>query len=196
MYTLTGREFEGKSPQIHEEAFVAPQVFLSGDVRIAKYASIWPGVVARGDVNYISVGECSNVQDLTCLHVADNYPCIIGDYVTIGHGAVVHACTVEDHVLIGMNATVLDGARIGRGSIIAAGALILQNEVIPPNSLVAGVPGKVRRTMAGVPGKVRRTIDRIDSIHAQAIKYKCEWAIGYGVKPDIEGELYHGEKIV
>ena len=117
--------------------------------------------------------------------MADNYPCIIGDYVTIGHGAVVHACTVEDHVLIGMNATVLDGARIGRGSIIAAGALILQNEVIPPNSLVAGVPGKVRRT-----------IDRIDSIHAQAIKYKCEWAIGYGVKPDIEGELYHGEKIV
>ena len=126
MYTLTSREFEGKSPQIHEEAFVAPQVFLSGDVRIAKYASIWPGVVARGDVNYISVGECSNVQDLTCLHVADDFPCIIGDYVTIGHGAVVHACTVEDHVLIGMNATVLDGARIGRGSIIAAGALILQ----------------------------------------------------------------------
>ena len=185
MYTLTSREFEGKSPQIHEEAFIAPQVFLSGDVRIAKYASIWPGVVARGDVNYISVGECSNVQDLTCLHVADNYPCIIGDYVTIGHGAVVHACTVEDHVLIGMNATVLDGARIGRGSIIAAGALILQNEVIPPNSLVAGVPGKVRRT-----------IDRIDSIHAQAIKYKCEWAIGYGVKPDFEGELYHVEKLV
>ena len=185
MYTLTSREFQGKSPVIHEEAFVAPQVFLSGDVRIAKYASLWPGVVARGDVNYISVGECSNVQDLACLHVADDYPCIIGDYATIGHCAVVHACTVEDHVLIGMNATVLDGAKIGRGSIIAAGALILQNEVIPPNSLVAGVPGKVRRT-----------IDRIDAIHAQALKYKYEWAVGYGVKPDIEGEMYHGEKIV
>ena len=185
MYTLTHREFQGKTPQVHEEAFVAPMVFLSGDVRIAKYASLWPGVVARGDVNYISVGECSNVQDPTCLHVADDDPCIIGDYVTIGHAAVIHGCVIEDHVLVGMNATILTGAKIGRGSIIAAGALVLENQVIPPNSLVAGMPGKVRRT-----------IDRIDAIHAQAIKYKCEWAIGYNVKPDIEGEIYHGEKII
>lgn len=185
MYTLTHREFQGKTPQVHEEAFVAPMVFLSGDVRIAKFASLWPGVVARGDVNYISVGECSNVQDLTCLHVADDDPCIIGDYVTIGHAAVIHGCVIEDHVLVGMNATILTGAKIGRGSIIAAGALVLENQVVPPNSLVAGMPGKVRRT-----------IDRIDAIHAQAIKYKCEWAIGYNVKPDIEGEIYHGEKII
>ena len=185
MYTLTSREFQGKSPDVHEEAFVAPQVFLSGDVRIARFASLWPGVVARGDVNYISVGECSNVQDLTCLHVADDFPCIIGDYVTIGHCACIHGCVIEDHVLVGMNATVLTGAKIGRGSIIAAGALVLENQVVPPNSLVAGMPGKVRRT-----------IDRTDAIHAQAIKYKSEWAIGYGVKPDIEGETYHGEKII
>ena len=185
MYTLTSREFQGKSPDVHEEAFVAPQVFLSGDVRIARFASLWPGVVARGDVNYISVGECSNVQDLTCLHVADDFPCIIGDYVTIGHCACIHGCVIEDHVLVGMNATVLTGAKIGRSSIIAAGALVLENQVVPPNSLVAGMPGKVRRT-----------IDRIDAIHAQAIKYKSEWAIGYGVKPDIEGETYHGEKII
>ena len=185
MYTLTSREFQGKIPDVHEEAFVAPQVFLSGDVRIARFASLWPGVVARGDVNYISVGECSNVQDLTCLHVADDFPCIIGDYVTIGHCACIHGCVIEDHVLVGMNATVLTGAKIGRGSIIAAGALVLENQVVPPNSLVAGMPGKVRRT-----------IDRIDAIHAQAIKYKSEWAIGYGVKPDIEGETYHGEKII
>ena len=185
MYTLTSREFQGKSPDVHEEAFVAPQVFLSGDVRIARFASLWPGVVARGDVNYISVGECSNVQDLTCLHVADDFPCIIGDYVTIGHCACIHGCVIEDHVLVGMNATVLTGAKIGRGSIIAAGALVLENQVVPPNSLVAVMPGKVRRT-----------IDRIDAIHAQAIKYKSEWAIGYGVKPDIEGETYHGEKII
>ncbi len=185
MYTFTGPAFQGKTPAVHEDAFIAPQVFLSGDVRVARYASLWPGVVARGDVNYISVGECTNVQDLVCLHVADDDPCIIGDYVTIGHSAVIHGCVIEDHVLIGMNATVLTGAKIGRGSIIAAGALILENQVIPPNSLVAGVPGKVRRT-----------VDRIDSIHAQAIKYKSEWAIGYGVKPDIGGEIYHGEKIV
>ena len=185
MYTLTSREFKGISPQIDEEAFVAPQVFLSGDVRVGKYSSLWPGVVARGDVNYISIGECSNVQDLVCLHVADDDPCIIGDYVTVGHSAVLHGCVIEDHVLIGMNATVLTGAKIGRGSIIAAGALVREKEVIPPNSLVVGMPGKVVRTQ-----------DRIESIHAQAIKYKTEWAIYYGVYPEIGGEIYHGEKII
>ena len=185
MYTLSNEEFNGKIPQIDPNAFVAPQVFLSGDVRIGKYASVRPGVVARGDVNYISIGECTNVQDLVCLHVADDDPCIIGDYVTIGHCACIHACTIEDHVLIGMHATVLTGAKIGRGSIIAAGALVLENQVIPPNSLVVGVPAKVIKT-----------IDRVKNIHAQALKYKCEWAIGYGVKPDIDGELYHGEPIV
>ena len=185
MYTLAGNEFQGICPQIHEEAFVAPQVFVAGDVRVAKYASLWPGVVARGDVNYISVGECTNVQDLACLHVADDHPCLIGDYVTIGHGAVVHGCEIEDHVLIGMNATVLTGAKIGRGAVIAAGALVREAEVIQPDSLVVGVAGKVVRTQ-----------DRMARMHAQAIKYKCEWAIGYGVKPDIGGELYHGETII
>ena len=97
MYTLTSREFQGKSPQIDEEAFIAPQVFLSGDVRVGKYSSLWPCVVARGDVNYISVGECSNVQDLVCLHVADDYPCIIGDYVTIFRdGKLVADAAVKD----------------------------------------------------------------------------------------------------
>ncbi|MBQ9364529.1 MAG: gamma carbonic anhydrase family protein [Schwartzia sp.] len=186
MYTFKNfAPFKGKTPQIDEEAFVAPQVYLSGDVRVGKYASLWPGVVARGDVNYISIGECSNVQDLTCLHVADNHPCIIGDYVTIGHGAVVHACTIEDHCLVGMNATILDGAVIGRGSVVAAGALVLGGTVIPPNSLVVGVPAKVVRTQ-----------DKIKNIHAQAIKYKCEWSIAYGVYPEIGGEIYHGEQII
>ncbi len=185
MYTLQDDVFQGMRPQIHAEAFVAPQVFLAGDVRVGRFSSIWPGVSARGDVNYISIGECSNIQDLVCLHVADENPCIIGDYVTVGHGAVLHGCEIEDHVLIGMSATVLTGAKIGRGSIIAAGALVKENDVIPPNSLVVGVPGKIVRTQ-----------DRMKSIHAQAIKYKCEWAIGYGVKPDIEGEVYHGEKII
>jgi carbonic anhydrase/acetyltransferase-like protein (isoleucine patch superfamily) len=185
MYTLTNHAFQGKEPSIDDEAFVAPQVFLSGDVRLSKYASLWPGVVARGDVDYIAIGECSNVQDLVCLHVADNRPCIIGDYVTVGHSATLHGCEIEDHVLIGMGATVLTGAHIGRGSIIAAGALVLENKIIPPNSLVVGVPGKVVRTQ-----------DRIANIHAQAIKYKTEWAIHYDVYPDIGGELYHGEKII
>ena len=97
MFTFKGDgfpPFHGITPQIHEEAFVAPQVFLSGDVRLGQYASLWPGVVARGDVNYISVGVCSNVQDLTCLHVADDNPCIIGDYVTVGHSACIHGCEI------------------------------------------------------------------------------------------------------
>ncbi|BEU87240.1 gamma carbonic anhydrase family protein [Selenomonas sp. TAMA-11512] len=185
MYTLSSNAFQGITPKIHAEAFVAPQVFVSGDVRVGKWSSLWPGVVARGDVDYIEIGECSNIQDLTCLHVADNCPCIIGDYVTVGHGACLHGCTIEDHVLIGMSATVLTGAKIGRGSIVAAGALVLENQVIPPNTLVVGSPAKAKKE-----------IDRIETIHAQAIKYKCEWAIGYGVKPDIEGEIYHGEKII
>ena len=166
MFTFKGEgfpAFHGIVPQIHEEAFVAPQVFLSGDVRIGQYASLWPGVVARGDVDYISVGFCSNIQDLTCLHVADDAPCIIGDYVTV-----------------------VTGAKIGRGSIVAAGAVVKENAVIPPNSLVAGVPAKI----------VRENMDRVATIHAQALKYKCEWSVEYGVYPEIGGERYHGEKII
>ena len=183
MFTFKGEgfpAFHGIVPQIHEEAFVAPQVFLSGDVRIGQYASLWPGVVARGDVDYISVGFCSNIQDLTCLHVADDAPCIIGDYVTVGHCACIHGCEIEDHVLI------LTGAKIGRGSIVAAGAVVKENAVIPPNSLVAGVPAKI----------VRENMDRVATIHAQALKYKCEWSVEYGVYPEIGGERYHGEKII
>ena len=189
MFTFKGDgfpAFHGITPQIHAEAFVAPQVFLSGDVRVGQYASLWPGVVARGDVNYISVGVCSNIQDLTCLHVADDAPCIIGDYVTVGHSACIHGCEIEDHVLIGMGAIVLTGAKIGRGSIVAAGAVVKENAVIPPNSLVAGVPAKI----------VRENIDRMATIHAQALKYKCEWAVEYGVCPEIGGERYHGEKVI
>ena len=185
MHTFSINAFQGIIPQIDADAFVAPTAVVLGDVRVGKYASIWPGAVARGDMDYISIGEYSNLQDLACLHVADHAPCIIGDYVTIGHGACVHACTVEDHVLIGINATVLTGAHIGRGSIIAAGAVVLEDAVIPPNSLVVGVPGKVKAT-----------INRIDNIHNQAVMYKTEWAIRYGICPNIGGELYHGEPTV
>lgn len=185
MYTLATQQFKGKFPQFDPESFVAPGCYVYGDVRVGKYASLWPGVVARGDVAYISIGECTNIQDLTCLHVSDNMPCIIGDYVTVGHCALLHACTIEDHVLIGMHATVMDGAVVGRGSIIAAGAMVLRNQVIPPNSLVVGLPGKVVRTK-----------DELAQIHAQALKYKTEWAVEYGAHPHISGELYHGEPIV
>ena len=111
MYTLPNDSYLGKYPEIDPEAFVAPGAVVLGDVKMAKYASLWPCAVVRGDVSYIRIGEASNVQDCACLHVANEGPCIIGDYVTIGHGAVVHACTVGDNVLIGMNATVPTGPR-------------------------------------------------------------------------------------
>ena len=185
MYTLPNDGYMGKFPEIDAEAFVAPGAVILGDVKIAKYASVWPCAVIRGDVSYIRIGEDSNVQDGAVLHVAGDGPCIIGRFVTIGHGAIVHACTVEDNVLIGMNATVLSGAKIGSGSIIAAGALVKENAVIPPNSLVVGVPGAVNKE-----------IHRVDAIPAPAVKYKPAWAKGYGVAPHIGGELYHGEQIV
>lgn len=185
MYTYKGNSFKGITPTIDEEVYIAEGAIVVGDVRIGKYSSVWYNAVMRGDVDYISIGSNTNIQDLACLHVADNYPCIIGDYVTVGHCAVVHGAVVEDHCLIGMSATVLTGAKIGRGSIIAAGALVLENQAIPPNSLVVGVPGKVVRTA-----------DHIHDIHQQALKYKDEWAIQYGLHPNIQGEVYDGKTIV
>jgi carbonic anhydrase/acetyltransferase-like protein (isoleucine patch superfamily) len=117
-------------------------------VVLGEHSSIWMNAVVRGDVNYIRIGKNSNIQDCAVLHgMRYVYPVIIGDWVTIGHNATVHGCVVEDACLIGMNATILNNARIGEGSIIAAGAVIPENTVIPPRSLVAGIPGKVRREL-------------------------------------------------
>lgn len=179
-------EFEGKKPVTHEKSYCAEGSRVIGDVEMGEFASIWYNVVARGDVSYIRVGKYSNVQDNSVLHVADNKPCIIGDYVTVGHNVVLHGCLVEDHCLIGMGATVLTGAVVGKGSIVAAGALVLENMVIPPNSLVVGVPGKVVKTIEG----------EFDSIHSQALKYKTLWTERYKILPNAGGEVYKGEKIV
>lgn len=133
----------GKSPEIHSEARVAENAAIIGDVEIGAGASVWYGAVIRADACTIRVGENSNVQDCCCLHGARDTT--VGKNVTIGHGAIVHGCTVEDNCLIGMGATLLDGAVIGEGSIIGAGALVGENKIIPPRSLVVGVPGKVIR---------------------------------------------------
>ena len=119
-----------------------------GDVVLGEQASIWMNAVVRGDVNSIRIGAKSNVQDCAVLHGMRNlYPVIVGEMVTIGHNATVHGCVIEDAVLVGMGARILNNARIGEGSIIAAGAVIPEQMVIPSNSLVAGVPGKIRRTL-------------------------------------------------
>ena len=139
--------FLAKDPQIDASAYIAAGATLLGDVRIGPHASIWPGCVLRGDINFIEVGEGSNVQDGTIVHLADDYPVKIGRYVTIGHAAMIHACTIEDECLIGMQATILDGAVIGKNSIIGAHSLVTQGMVVPPGSMVLGVPGKVVRTL-------------------------------------------------
>ncbi|NIZ40207.1 gamma carbonic anhydrase family protein [Entomospira entomophila] len=132
-----------KQPSVADHVFIAPSADVIGDVRIAKDVSIWFHVTLRGDDHYIKIGEGSNIQDNTAVHVAHNYPTIIGRNVTIGHGAIIHGCTIEDNCLIAMGAIILNGATIGAGSIIAAGAMVGEGKVIPPNSLVAGVPARI-----------------------------------------------------
>lgn len=141
------KRYLGQSPSIDQTAYVAPGATILGDVTIGPQSSIWPGAVLRGDINSIKIGEASNVQDGTIIHLADDHPTIIGDYVTIGHAAVVHACTLEDEVLVGMHATILDGAVIGKGSIIGAHTLVKSGMIVPSGSLVLGVPGKIVRNL-------------------------------------------------
>jgi carbonic anhydrase/acetyltransferase-like protein (isoleucine patch superfamily) len=139
--------FDGTTPVVDDSAWVAPTATLVGRVTLAAGTSVFYGAVLRGDVDAISIGTGSNVQDNVSMHCDSGVPTTVGANVSIGHGAVVHGCTVEDDCLIGMNATVLNRAVIGRGSLIAAGAVVLEGTVIPPGSLVAGVPAKVRRAL-------------------------------------------------
>ncbi|MGX1564496.1 gamma carbonic anhydrase family protein [Streptomyces sp. NPDC055506] len=138
----------GREPQVDPEAFVAPTASVIGGVTLGAGASVWYGAVLRGDVESISVGAGSNVQDNCTLHADPGFPVTVGERVSIGHNAVVHGATVEDDCLIGMGATVLNGAVIGAGSLVAAQALVPQGMIVPPGSLVAGVPAKVRRELS------------------------------------------------
>ena len=121
------KKFEGNSPKIDPKAFVAETAVVIGKAELKEYSSVWYNVTIRGDVNEIKVGRYTNVQDNSVLHVSDSHACILGDYVTVGHCALLHACTVEDHVLIGMHSTVLDGAVIGKGSMQAYRQKLLKN---------------------------------------------------------------------
>jgi carbonic anhydrase/acetyltransferase-like protein (isoleucine patch superfamily) len=136
--------FGDRSPVVPASAFVARNATLIGDVRLGEHASVFSGAVLRGDMDAITVGDNTNLQDGVIVHVDDGRPAIIGADVSVGHGAVIHGCTIERGCLIGIRATVLNGAVIGEGSLVAAGAVVLEGTVIPPRSLVAGVPAKVR----------------------------------------------------
>ncbi|WP_282700098.1 gamma carbonic anhydrase family protein [Streptomyces sp. CC219B] len=137
----------GREPKIDEDVFVAPTAAVIGDVTLEAGASVWYGAVVRGDVERISVGARSNIQDNCTLHADPGFPVTVGERVSVGHNAVVHGATVGDDCLIGMGATVLNGAVIGAGSLVAAQALVPQGMQVPPGSLVAGVPAKVRREL-------------------------------------------------
>ncbi|MGW0699941.1 gamma carbonic anhydrase family protein [Streptomyces sp. NPDC002867] len=137
----------GKQPNVDPDAFTAPTSVVMGEVTLAAGASVWYQSVLRGDGGPIVIGAQSNIQDNCTVHVDPGFPVTVGERVSVGHNAVLHGCTVEDDVLVGMGATVLNGAHIGAGSLIAAQALVPQGMRVPPGSLVAGVPAKVRREL-------------------------------------------------
>jgi carbonic anhydrase/acetyltransferase-like protein (isoleucine patch superfamily) len=137
----------GKTPDVARAAFVASNATVLGDVTLGAQSSVWYGCVLRGDINSIEVGEGSNVQDLTMVHLADNHGVKIGNYSTIGHSAIIHACEIGNECLIGMGATVLDGAKIGDRCIVGANALVTQRFVAPAGSMILGSPAKVVRPL-------------------------------------------------
>jgi carbonic anhydrase/acetyltransferase-like protein (isoleucine patch superfamily) len=145
-------------PEIGQGALVAPGAVLVGDVRLGKEVSFWYGSIARGDLAPVTVGDRSNIQDGTVMHVADNGPCVVGADVVVGHRVMLHACRVEDACLIGMQATLLDDCVIGEGSIVGAGALVTQRTQIPPYSLVLGAPAKVVRKISPVTADEHRAL--------------------------------------
>jgi carbonic anhydrase/acetyltransferase-like protein (isoleucine patch superfamily) len=143
------RSYQGRLPQIPASCYVDLSAQIIGDVTLGEHSSVWMNAVLRGDVHSIRVGANSNVQDCAVLHGQRNlYSVVVGDWVTIGHNATVHGCIVEDAVLIGMGVTILNDCRIGEGSIIAAGAVLPEHTVVPPRTLWAGVPAKLRRELS------------------------------------------------
>jgi gamma-carbonic anhydrase len=142
------RPYGGKSPRIAPDAFIADNATLIGDVEIGPGASVWFGAVLRADVGFIRVEEGANIQDLACVHMTTGMSnSIIGKYVTVGHGAIVHGASIGEGVLVGMGSVVLDNAEVGAESLIAAGSVVTPRTVIPPRSLVRGAPAKVVRTL-------------------------------------------------
>jgi len=167
------REFLRCKPKLGRGVFIARGAVVLGDVTLGDHASVWYNAVLRGDINRIVVGHHTNVQDLAVLHLADDWPCVLGNYVTVGHRAIVHACTVEDQVLVGMGSILLDGAIIGEQSIIGAGALVRQGARIPPGSLVLGAPGRVVRALTRTErAKIRKLAEKYVACATYCLKHR------------------------
>jgi carbonic anhydrase/acetyltransferase-like protein (isoleucine patch superfamily) len=141
-------EYNGKRPQIADDAFVAPTAVIAGDVIVKSKANIWFGAVLRGDENQIVIGERASIQDNVVIHVSVDNTTLVGPDVTIGHSVVLEGCRIEAGALVGMNATVLDGAVVGERALVAAGSVVRENQVIPPDMLAAGVPAQIKGPMS------------------------------------------------
>jgi carbonic anhydrase/acetyltransferase-like protein (isoleucine patch superfamily) len=164
------RPFRGVLPRVHSTAFVDDSAQVIGDVEIGAESSVWMTAVIRGDVHRIRIGRRSNIQDGTVVHVMrDTHPTTVGDNVTVGHGALLHGCTIEDRCLIGIGAILLNGAHIGTNSIVAAGTLIVEEMKVPPRSLVMGSPGKVRRPLTDAE------VESIQDLADRYVGYRLEY---------------------
>ena len=165
---------DGRAPQLHAESWVAPNATVIGPVTVGARASIWYGAILRAEFEPIEIGEGSNLQDNVTVHVDPGFPVTIGAGVSVGHNAVVHGCTIEDGCLIGMGAVILNAAHLGAGSQVAAGAVVAQGVVVPPGSLVAGVPGKVRRELSADEITNNRTnaqvYEHLSDVHRTAVE--------------------------
>jgi len=163
-------KFKEWTPKLGKNAWIAQGASVIGDVEMGEESAVWFGCVVRGDVHYIKIGDRTNIQDLSMVHVthykksdrSDGYPTIIGNDVTVGHRVMLHGCTIEDACLIGMSATILDGAVIGKESIVGAGALVTKNKIFPPRSLIMGSPAKVVRELSD---------EEVAELYASASRY-------------------------
>ena len=161
------RKYGGRAPQIAGSAYIDVAAVVIGDVSIGANSSVWPGVVIRGDVNWIRIGARTNIQDGSVLHVMrDTHPLMIGDGVTVGHGVILHGCTIESRCLIGMGSIILNGSKIGAGSIIGAGTLVPERTEVPAGSLFLGHPGKFRRAL------IPEDMESIDRYAERYVEYK------------------------
>jgi carbonic anhydrase/acetyltransferase-like protein (isoleucine patch superfamily) len=164
------RPYRGRLPLVDPTAFVDASAQVVGDVEIGAESSVWMQVVVRGDVNTVRIGRRTNIQDGTIVHVMhDTNPTVIGNEVTIGHGAVIHGCTLKDRVLVGMGAVVLNGVVIGEDSIVAAGALVPEGVIVPPRSMVMGMPAKVKRSLSAAE------VASIGEYAANYVRYRLDY---------------------
>lgn len=164
------RPYRGVAPRVHPTAFVDSSAQVIGDVEIGDESSVWMCAVVRGDVNIVRVGRRTNIQDGAIVHgMLGTHETHIGDNVTIGHAAVIHGCTIEAQCLIGIGAILLNGSRVGTGSIVAAGTLITENMQVPPRSLVVGSPGKVKRLLT------HKEVDEIQMYADRYVSYRVDY---------------------